>query len=160
MTLKLLLRDLNIFRNSNTKRHWFLRWLLSGALAVCFVDTAQALNPNRGVTDYVHDRWGVEQGLLGAPVYAIAQTPDGYLWLGTESGLVRFDGLSFQLFNQANSSAFPAGPILELMTDGEGNLWVRPQSRNLFRYREGTLQDVTSDLDRSHSGVTAMCLGP
>jgi ligand-binding sensor domain-containing protein/signal transduction histidine kinase len=128
-------------------------------LAVCFVNTAQALNPDRAVTDYVHDRWGVEQG-LGGPVYAIAQTPDGYLWLGTEKGLVRFDGLSFRLFNQTNSDAFPAGPVLELMTDAEGNLWLRPQSRSLLRYRDGSFQDVTSDLDRSRSGVTAMCLGP
>ena len=160
MTPKLLLRNLNTFRNSKTERRWFFRWLLAGMLAVCFANTAQALNPNRAVTDYVHDRWGVEQGLLGGPVYAIAQTPDGYLWLGTENGLVRFDGLSFRLFNQTNSAALPAGPVLELMTDAEGNLWLRPQSRNLLRYRDGSFQDVTSDLDRSRSGVTAMCLGP
>lgn len=160
MTPKLLLRNLNTFHNSKTKLHWVFRLLLAGLWAVCFDNPAQALNPNRALTDYVHDRWGVEQGLLGGPVYAIAQTPDGYLWLGTENGLVRFDGLSFQLFNQASSAAFPAGPVLELMTDVEGNLWLRPQSRNLFRYRDGTLQDVTSDLDKSRTGVTAMCLGP
>jgi ligand-binding sensor domain-containing protein/signal transduction histidine kinase len=160
MIPKLLLRNLNTFRNSNFERQWFFRSLLAGVLAVCFAGATPALNPNRTVSDYVHDRWGVEQGLLGAPVYAIAQTPDGYLWFGTENGLVRFDGLSFQLFSQTNSAAFPTGPVLELMTDGEGNLWLRPQSRNLFRYRDGILQDVTSDLDSSRSGVTAMCLGP
>lgn len=111
------------------------------------------------MSEYIRDRWDAPQGFPGGPVYAIAQTLDGYLWLGTESGLVRFDGLNFRLFNHTNAIAFPAGPVLDLMTDAEGNLWIRPQSRNLLRYRAGTFQDVMADLDRERSGVTAMCRG-
>ncbi|MGA9769002.1 MAG: two-component regulator propeller domain-containing protein [Blastocatellia bacterium] len=111
------------------------------------------------MSEYISDRWDARQGFPGGSVYAIAQTPDGYLWLGTEKGLVRFDGLNFRLFNHTNSAAFPAGPVLGLMTDAEGNLWIRPQSRYLLRYRDETFQDVLPDLDGERSGVTAMCHG-
>ncbi|MFP5265043.1 MAG: two-component regulator propeller domain-containing protein [Blastocatellia bacterium] len=127
---------------------------------VCFAGTAQALAPNRAMSDYVRDRWGTQQGFPGGPVYAIAQTADGYLWVGTERGLVRFDGLSFRVFDHTNSASVPAGPILDLMTDGDGNLWIRPQSRNMLLYRDGSFRDVMPDLDSANSGVTAMCRGP
>jgi ligand-binding sensor domain-containing protein/signal transduction histidine kinase len=160
MAQRLSLRNLNIFRDWNAERLRSFRWFLAGLAVLCFADTARALDPDRAMSDYVRDRWGVEQGFPGGPVYAITQTADGYLWLGTEKGLVRFDGLNFRLFNHSNSAALPAGPILDLMTDAEGNLWIRPQSRNMLRYRDGTFQDVMPDLDSAHSGVTAMCRGP
>ena len=112
------------------------------------------------MSDYVRDRWGAQQGFPGGPVYAITQTADGYLWIGTERGLVRFDGLNFRVFDHTNSAALPAGPILDLMTDLDGNLWIRPQSRNMLLYRDGSFHDVTPGLDTAHSGVTAMCRGP
>src|SRR2546426_2870438 len=103
MMPRLLLTNLNIFRDWNTERHSCFRCLLAGLVVVCFVNAAWALDPNRTMSDYLHDRWGVEHGFPGGPVYAISQTPDGYLWLGTEKGLVRFDGLNFRLFNHTNS---------------------------------------------------------
>ena len=108
----------------------------------------------------MRDHWGIEQGFPGGPVYAITQTPDGYLWLGTEKGLVRFDGFNFRLFTHTSSAVLPASPILDLMTDAEGNLWIRPKSRSLLRYRDGAFQDVTQGLDGARAGVTAMCRGP
>jgi signal transduction histidine kinase/ligand-binding sensor domain-containing protein len=134
-------------------------WLLAGLTLVCFVHDARALDPDSGMADYTRDRWGAEQGFPGANVYAVTQTADGYLWLGTERGLVRYDGVSFHLYGQADSPLFPTGPVQELMTDADGNLWIRPQSRSLLRYRDGALQDVTPELDAGHSGITAMCRG-
>ena len=49
------------------------------------------------MSQYIRDRWGTERGFPRGPVYAITQTPDGYLWIGTEAGLVRFDGSTFRL---------------------------------------------------------------
>src|SRR6185369_11853517 len=72
-------------RNSNT----FLdRWLILALLAGWSFQTAEAIDPNRTMSQYVRDRWGIESGFPGGPVYAIDQAPDGYLWLGTEKGLV------------------------------------------------------------------------
>ncbi len=102
---------------------------------------------------YIRDQWGTEQGYPGGPVYSIAQTGDGYLWLGTQKGLVRFDGFSFHLAPGANSAEDPAGPVLGLATDSSGDLWVRPRSPSLLSYRGGTFRSVMSD------GVTAMCRG-
>lgn len=153
------MRNLNISREATAEGPTRFGWFLAGLIVVCFVNTAHALDPNRAMSGYVRDRWGVEQGFAGGPVYAMAQTADGYLWIGTERGLVRFDGLNFRSFNHTNSTALLAGPILDLMTDAEGNLWIRPQSRNLLRYRDGAFQDVMPDLDKAHLGVTAMCRG-
>ena len=159
MAAKSLLRNLNIFRDGNTEPRWHVRWFLAGLAAMCLANTAAALDPNRVMSDYVRDRWGVEQGFPGGQVYAITQTADGYLWIGAEKGLVRFDGLSFRLYSHTDSSALLAGPVLDLMTDGEGNLWIRPQSRNMLRYRDGIFYDAMPDLDSTHSGITAMCKG-
>src|ERR671916_343516 len=134
-----------------------LGWLLAGLALVCLAHDARALDPDRGIADYTRDRWGAEQGFPGAAVYAVTQTADGYLWLGTERGLARYDGVGFRLYGQADSPLFPTGPVQELMTDADGNLWIRTQSRSLLRYRDGALQDVTPELDPASAGVTAMC---
>ena len=62
-------------------------------------------------------------------MHAFAETPDGYLWLGGENGLVRFDGLTFRIFNYANTEAFPASTVIGLAVDAEGSLWILLQSR-------------------------------
>lgn len=108
------------------------------------------------MSQYIRDHWGAEKGFPGGPVYAIAQTADGYLWIGTEKGLVRFDGLSFQLIQHANTPSLPAGPVLGLAADAEGNLWVRLRSPGILRYRAGRFENVLSTLERAEPGVTAM----
>lgn len=153
------MRNSNTSHNRRTAYGQSYRWIWAGLVVVCLAGTAQALDPNRVMSEYRRDHWDTRQGFPGGPVYAIAQTPDGYLWLGTEKGLVRFDGLNFRLFNHTNTASFPVGPVLDLMTDSEGNLWIRPQSRNMLLYRDGTFYDVLHDLDGERSGVTAMCLG-
>ena len=110
------------------------------------------------MSQYIRDAWGAEQGFPGGTVYAIAETDDGYLWIGAEEGLVRFDGLNFRLFNHASLTAFPAAPILGLTTDAEGNLWIRPQSSGLMRYRAGIFHDVSQDLPRAGLRVERLAL--
>jgi signal transduction histidine kinase/ligand-binding sensor domain-containing protein len=141
------------------KQYCAFRWLLPGLAAAYFASTAQALDPNREISQYIRDQWGAQQGFPGGTVYAIAATDDGFLWIGAAEGLVRFDGLSFRLFNHANLTALPAGPILGLITDADGYLWIRPQSSGLVRYRAGLFRDFSPDLPRAETGVTAMCLG-
>src|SRR5882762_7895559 len=141
------------------KQYRAFPWLLTGFLAAYFVSPAQALDPDRAMPQYIRDRWGAEQGFPGGTVYAIEGTADGYLWIGAQAGLVRFDGSTFRLFNHANSAALPAGPVLGLTTDAEGNLWIRPQSAGLVRYSAGVFHDVLPGLVPDETGVTAMCRG-
>jgi ligand-binding sensor domain-containing protein len=55
--------------------------------------TAEALDPEQKITQYSLTQWGHRDGLPSTAIYSLAQTPDGFLWLGTSDGLVRFDGL-------------------------------------------------------------------
>jgi ligand-binding sensor domain-containing protein/signal transduction histidine kinase len=111
------------------------------------------------MAQYRADQWGAEQGFPGGAAYAITQTADGYLWIGTENGLVRFDGLNFRLINVGTSSSDPIGPVLGLAADAEGNLWLRLERPRLLRYRDGTFQEALPDHSRPEDGITAMCRG-
>ena len=152
-------------RNSNTSRegrrkHWGCwKCLLAACALACVASSADALGSNKAISQYIRDQWGPEQGFPGGPVYAFAQTPDGYLWIGTEKGLVRFDGLSFYLYQNAGSTIFPSGPVLGLAVDAEGSLWVRLQGPKILRYRQGKFQDVLADRKPAERGVLAMCVG-
>jgi len=127
--------------------------------ATCLIRTSLALDPNQPLSQYIRDQWGAKQGFPGGIVYAIAETADGYLWIGGEKGLVRFDGLNFRLIRTENSTAFPAGPVLGLTTDSSGYLWVRLPGAGLLRYRDGKFEDVLSGFEQMEVGVTAMCRG-
>jgi ligand-binding sensor domain-containing protein len=73
---------------------------------------------------YVHDVWQRAQGLPQDSVNAVLQTRDGYLWLGTQEGLVRFDGVAFTLFNKSNTPAFTHKDVYALAEGPDGSLWV------------------------------------
>jgi ligand-binding sensor domain-containing protein len=149
------LKNLNTSRKGGLRQRRVFHWLLATLATLYLVKTAPALDPNRAVSQYIHDRWGAEQGFPGGTVYAIAQTTDGFLWIGAEKGLVRFDGLNFTLYNHANTAAFPASPVLGLIADSEGNLWLRSQNEGLLRYRDGVFQAVLPNL--AGAEITAMC---
>jgi ligand-binding sensor domain-containing protein/signal transduction histidine kinase len=98
-----------------------------------FSTAAYAVDPDRAMSQYVHDRWGTEQGFPKGPVYAITQTPDGYLWIGVDAGLIRFDGWNLRLIKD-DSGAFTITSVLGLAADEEGCLWVRLQDLSILRY--------------------------
>ena len=114
-----------------------------------------ALDPNRTISQYIAARWGSHGSFPGGAISSIAQTPDGYLWIGTEEGLVRFDGLSFRVIDHADSPSLPAGHVLGLAVDSEGTLWVRMESPHLMRYRNGRFDEAYPVQDPD-LGVTAM----
>jgi len=88
----------------------------------------------------MREHWGSEKGFTGGSVTALAQTPDGYLWIGTEKGLIRFDGFSFLNFPQATPTTLPIGPVQALASDEQGNLWILLQSTKILRYHEGKFE--------------------
>ena len=133
------------------------RWYLLGLAAIYFVTLAHAIDPNRAMSQYIHEQWGVEKGFPGGAVHSIAQTPDGYLWIATDKGLVRFDGLTFRLMQPSSPALFPAGPVLELATDGSGDMWVRLRGASVLRYHAGEFENVFASTGMIESGITAMC---
>ena len=105
-------------------------WSLAGALwlalgSVLLAGNASAARPSfREDPDYIIETWGAEEGWPAASARAMAQTPDGYLWVGTLEGLVRFDGVKFSVFDQSNLPLLPSRSVTKLHVDRKGNLWV------------------------------------
>src|SRR5579859_1277683 len=102
------------------------RYRTSGFVAVLFLiaQAAFALNPDRQLNQYRTDIWVPKDGLPRTNAWAITQTPDGYLWLGTSVGLVRFNGASFRLYNQRNTPGLTRDAIYSLAVAPSGNLWI------------------------------------
>src|SRR5580704_2884074 len=152
-------------RNSNSSHkrerpRWPSKLLLAVLTMVCFAASANALSSNKAISEYIRDRWDAGAGFPGGPVNAFAQTPDGYLWIATEKGLVRFDGLNFVLIEHSESSTVPFGPVLGLALDANGSLWIRLQGPTLIvRDRSGAFRSVTPDSSQAESDITAMCMG-
>jgi PAS domain S-box-containing protein len=124
------------------------------------VPDARALDPNRLPSQYVREQWTAETGFPGGAVNGIAQTADGYLWVGTDRGLMRFDGFNFRPVSFTPIAASSNVPILQLLTDAGGKLWFRPQGAYLERQRDGKFESVRYGLPAitamskdSHGGV-------
>jgi signal transduction histidine kinase/ligand-binding sensor domain-containing protein len=96
-------------------------------------------------SEYLRTSWHTEDGLPDGNITAIAQTPDGYLWLGTFRGLARFDGARFVAIGaNEGDAAFPGGRISELFVDAQGRLWVAGDAGELGYFQNGAFVQVTS----------------
>lgn len=109
------------------------------------VSSMLALDPNKQLQFYRHKVWTVEDGLPMNSVISISQTPDGYIWLGTETGLARFDGLDFDLFSHENTPALQNDLILSLKADRTGALWIGTRGGGITRYRNGRFETFTTE---------------
>ena len=88
--------------------------------------------------DYLVDVWTSEKGLPDSSVAGIAQTPDGYLWVGTYNGLARFDGVRFVTFDPANTPALAHAGVRKLSVDDQGTLWINTFDGSLTSFRQGS----------------------
>ena len=86
---------------------------------------------------YLTDVWNADDGLPDSSVTAIAQTPDGYLWVGTYNGLARFDGLHFTIFDPANTPALAHARVRKLSVDNQGTLWINTLDGSMTSLRNG-----------------------
>lgn len=105
----------------------FIASLIAGACAC-----AHAAEP----PEYLIDVWTREDGLPSSSVTAIAQTRDGYLWVGTYNGLARFDGVKFVTFDPENTPALQHARIRRLYVDGAGRLWINSYDGSLTLYHD------------------------
>ena len=103
---------------------------------VCFLANP-SLQAADAPGDFLTDVWTAENGLPDNSVTAIAQTPDGYLWIGTYNGLSRFDGVRFVTFDPANTPALQHARIRRLYVDKSGTLWINTYDGSLTTYRQG-----------------------
>jgi ligand-binding sensor domain-containing protein/signal transduction histidine kinase len=107
-------------------------------LVLASAASASALDPGRAVTQYSARTWYLGADLPQAAIQAIAQTPDGYLWLGTRQGLVRFDGVRSTVFDR--SSGLPDDNVWALRVDRSGRLWVGTDGGGLALWEQGLVR--------------------
>jgi signal transduction histidine kinase/ligand-binding sensor domain-containing protein len=96
---------------------------------------------------YRHDLWSTDAGFPGGYVYAITQTADGYIWIGSSKGLIRFDGLSFVPIRQNDSNPDARLPIWGLLTASNDQLWAIDDHTHVFRYSADRLAGPLRDND-------------
>src|SRR5689334_17014846 len=130
-------------------------------LVVCFcAGRASALNPRKKLTQYARTTWTQMQGLPQDTIRAITQTADGYLWLGTDEGLARFDGYEFVLFHKANGD-LPSNSITALAPAADGGLWIgtsnglvhyRDRQFRTYTVKDGLPDDAITQLYEDHNG--------
>src|SRR5579883_3265370 len=127
-------------------------WALGVAAAIVALEPwpACALDPSKLLSQYTRTVWTQAQGLPQDTVRAITQTPDGYLWLGTNEGLARFDGYEFATFTK-DRAALPTNPISTLWAARNGDLWIGTAA-GLGLYSGGQFRTFT-EKDRIPSGT-------
>src|SRR5580704_17943578 len=112
-------------------------------LALLDVRTALALAPERQITELVHRDWDSKSG-VPADIRALAQSTDGYLWVGSFRGLFRFDGIQFQVFEPESGARLPSHEILSLFAVPGNRLWIGYRKGGVSVLEAGKLINYSS----------------
>ena len=96
----------------------------------------------RSSAPYIIDVKETEDGLPQNSVIAITQTRDGYLWLGTLYGLVRFDGIRFTVFDESNTPGLNSGRIIFLFEDSQSNFWIGTETAGVVLVKDGQVKSL------------------
>ena len=127
------------------------------ALAVSL--PAPALDPDRSLTQYLHRIQQIQQGLQQATIFSILQSHDGYLWLGTQRGLVRFDGVRFTPFDGGDGISLENTWVRSLLEDEQHNLWIGTNDSGLIKLRNGAMTQYSVGHGFPSEGVHCLITG-
>jgi len=129
-------------------------------LLLAFRTTAFALNPELDVNQYAHTAWKIRDGFTKGTISSITQTPDGYLWLGTEFGLLRFDGVRALPWQPPPNQSLPSNRIFSLLAARDGTLWIGTSKglaswdgSKLTEYPELAGQAIRAAILEDHEGT-------
>jgi signal transduction histidine kinase/ActR/RegA family two-component response regulator len=123
-----------------------MRTVIATAIAIfllCTFQLVQAGEPQISSNEYKHQIWTTEDGLPTNTIQAIQQTPDGYMWIGTPAGLVRFDGQSFKIYDQQDLHS-ESSDVLCLFVDSEGALWVGTNGGGVVQFAENRFTNLNA----------------
>ncbi len=138
-------------------RRIILMGLLLPSLLSLATGHIQTLDPEKAITQLLHDVWGFDEGLPQNTVQVVLQSIDGYLWLGTEEGLARFDGRDFVIFDRSNTPALEQSHnVLALYEDSEGTLWIGTDGGGLVRYTDGVFTPFDVDTGPKGENVSTI----
>lgn len=116
-------------------------WMLALLTLLCCSSPAYALDPDKHFQDYARDNWSAEQGLPQITVLSFAQDAQGYMWIGTQNGLARFDGVQFKNYLPGDADSIPDLWVQALLLDPKGRLWVGTY-KGLAWYQAGHFTQV------------------
>jgi ligand-binding sensor domain-containing protein/signal transduction histidine kinase len=137
-----------------------IRWQLLVILLPLFLAfPVRGLDPKRNLNEFGQQLWLTESGLPQNTVQAITQTRDGYLWIGTQDGLARFNGTAFTVFDRENTAQFKSNDIRSLLEDSSGTLWIGT-SYGLLRFQGGTFTVLTTAEGLPDNSVAALSQAP
>jgi signal transduction histidine kinase/ligand-binding sensor domain-containing protein len=117
-----------------------------------------ALEPTTPLPSYGRQSWVMENGLPQNTVQVLLQTRDGFVWMGTEVGLVRFDGISFQVFDKTTSPALPGNDVHALLETRDGALWIGT-SEGLARWKDGKVDSYTTANGLADTDIRSLAQG-
>src|ERR1700692_4775699 len=123
-------------------------FLLCFVLFFFTISPVGALDTGRQISQYGHTAWRIEDGVFAGAPNVMAQTTDGYLWIGTQAGLMRFDGVRFVSWRPPEGIQLPSSRINSLLGARDGSLWIGT-SMGLARWRNGNLtnyKDATGSI--------------
>lgn len=121
---------------------WKAGLVLAGLLLLLPGGVQAQTSSEQSSTSSSSDFWRVETGWQEDTVTCVLQSHDGYLWLGTYHGLVRFDGVRFRVLDSGNTPGLQNGVITSLYEDPEGGLWIGHETGQLTRLADGRFQAV------------------
>jgi signal transduction histidine kinase/ligand-binding sensor domain-containing protein len=140
---------------ARTRRADALRSLLAIAILLSPGLLAHGLEPSTPLANYGRQTWVMENGLPQNTVQALLQTTDGFVWLGTEVGLVRFDGNGFQTFDRNSTPALPGNDVRCLLETKDGALWIGT-SEGLARWKDGAVRVFTTKDGLPGNGILGL----
>ena len=129
-------------------------------VTICFLisllrSPLSGIDRDRRLNELYHTSWTMKDG-APSEIFAIAQTRDGYLWLGTTTGLVRFDGIHFENYESPFGQAFPAKNVSSLLAVPDGGLWIGFSSGEVSLLKDGRITTYSQKEGLPHSTVRSM----
>lgn len=108
------------------------------------------LDPDKKLTQYNFDHWSTNNGLPTNSLLYIHQSSEGYLWITGYSGLIRYDGLKFRVFSNANTEVFNSNVFRNIAEGSDGKLWMTTQGNGLVSYAKGEFETYGTDIGLMH----------
>lgn len=131
------------------------RFVLAFVILTC-AKLSYGLDPSKQISQYAHTAWRTKDGTFSGAPYSIAQTTDGYIWVGTQSGILRFDGVRFVSWAPPGGESLRSVEVDALLGTADGALWIGTRQDGLWRWANGKL---TGYLLSNRSAVTAILEG-
>ncbi len=129
---------------------------LAALLLIGFQTSVGRAQSHKTIAQYVYQNWQVRDGLPQNSINTIAQSGEGYIWLGTKSGIIRFDGVDFKLFDRHTTPELKNDEITKLLPAEDGGLWVGTNGGWLLHYVDGAFTPAPPDKGLETASVWAL----